>query len=92
MHLVRLGTSEETLRAADEFYSDLRKRSIEVLYDDRPSVRPGEKFADADLIGIPLRVVISDKTIAAGKLEVKSRTAAESELVSMEEFLKKLLV
>lgn len=93
VHLVRLGTSAETLAVADELYADLRKRSIEVLYDDRSSVsvRPGEKFADADLMGIPLRVVISDKTIASGKLEVKSRISAESEMMTMEELLNMLV-
>lgn len=84
VHLVRLGTSAETIVAADAVYENLKKQSIDVLYDDR-DLRPGEKFADADLIGIPMRFVVSDKTVAAGKIEVKQRTSADSSLVSVEE-------
>ena len=55
--------------------SDL-KEGIEVLYDDR-ELSAGEKFADADLIGVPYRVVVSDKTLEAGKHELKKRTSKE---------------
>lgn len=86
VHLVRLGVNDKVAEVADELYSDLRKKGVEVLYDDR-DLRPGEKFADSDLIGVPLRFVVSDKTIAENKIEVKSRTSSESELVSKEEAL-----
>ncbi len=89
VHLVRLGTNEAVVAEADRVYAELRKHSIEVLYDDR-DLRPGEKFADADLIGIPLRLVISDKTITAGKIEVKARTASESDMMTVEEVVKTL--
>lgn len=87
VHLVRLGVNEKTVEFADKLYADLRKKGFEVLYDDR-DLRPGEKFADSDLIGIPLRFVISDKTVEQNKIEVKYRTASESELLSEDEALK----
>jgi prolyl-tRNA synthetase len=80
VHLVRLGNNAETVSYADKLYHDLRKQGFEVLYDDR-DLRPGEKFADSDLIGIPLRFVVSDKTVEAGKVEVKSRMSQDSELL-----------
>ena len=87
VHLVRLGVDEKVVSFADELYADLRKSGIEVLYDDR-DLRPGEKFADSDLIGIPIRFVVSDKTVTEGKVEVKYRSSADSELVLKEEALK----
>ncbi len=90
VHVVQLGNSAETIAAADELYRNLRTHSIEVLYDDR-DMRAGEKFADADLIGIPLRIVISDKTIKEKKMEVKLRTSSESEMMSSEEVMKLLI-
>ncbi|MBA3733197.1 prolyl-tRNA synthetase [Patescibacteria group bacterium] len=87
VHLVRLGVSNETLEFADNMYNDLQKKGVEVLYDDR-DLRPGEKFADSDLIGIPVRMVVSDKTLAVNKIEVKFRNKAEAELLDIEEALK----
>ncbi len=73
VHLISLGAKgSKTEEETKNLYRQLQERKIEVLYDDR-DVRAGEKFADSDLIGIPLRVVISDKTMAEGKVEVKSR-------------------
>lgn len=83
VHLVRLGTNEKTVEVADKLYADLRKKGIEVLYDDR-DLRPGEKFADSDLIGIPVRFVVSDKTVAENKVEVKMRISGETELLTEE--------
>ena len=61
------------LARASEVYDALTNAGIEVLWDDR-DVRPGEKFADGDLMGIPHRVVISEKTMASDSLEYKGRT------------------
>lgn len=91
VYLARLGEEEDVVKAADDLYESLTQQGVSVLYDDR-DVRPGEKFADADLIGIPHRVVISTKTINAGKLEHKMRTATESKLISKEELTKLLAV
>jgi prolyl-tRNA synthetase len=87
VHLVRLGEKAEVVKFADKLYADLSAKNIEVLYDDR-DLRPGEKFADSDLIGIPVRLVVSEKTLAENKVEVKSRTSDKSELMTVEEVLK----
>ncbi len=86
----RLGESRATIVAADELYAKLVEQGIETLYDDR-DVRPGEKFADADLMGIPLRIVVSDKTVEAGKYEVKKRTATDVKMQSLDDILKDLV-
>lgn len=77
-YLVRIGEGEEVAKAADDLYKKLQDKGIEVLYDDRDA-RPGEKFADADLLGIPHRIVVSEKTIAKGAFEYKARHSTESE-------------
>lgn len=89
VYLASVGQAESVIKAADELYEHLLKNEIEVLYDDRDA-RPGEKFADADLIGIPLRVVVSEKTIASNQYEVKGRTEKEAKLLSLEELIKQV--
>lgn len=91
LHLISLGKSgSDTEKEAVKLYEDLTKMGIEVLFDDR-DVRPGEKFADSDLIGVPLRAVISEKTHAAGgKLEVKERKTGEVSMVTKEELVLRL--
>lgn len=88
VYLVRLGEEEHVIKAADELYDELESAGISVLYDDRDA-RAGEKFADADLLGIPYRVVVSAKTVEQHKVELKKRTSTEVELISADE-LKKL--
>jgi prolyl-tRNA synthetase len=90
VYLARLGASDEVIVSADELYKELTEKNVTVLYDDRADARAGEKFADADLIGLPYRVVISDKTLAAGTLEVKPRTAETAEHISRQELMHKL--
>lgn len=87
--LVRLGEDEQVVIAADSLYETLQNKGIEVIYDDRDA-RAGEKFADADLLGIPHRVVISQKTLEQGKVEYKQRTGSDSSMISEDELLKKL--
>jgi prolyl-tRNA synthetase len=89
VYLVRLGDKEAAVKQADELYEHLSKAGVEVLYDDRDA-RAGEKFADADLLGIPYRVVVSDKTAEAGTFEVKGRQAEQAEHVSEADLLKTL--
>ena len=86
VHLVRLGDKAEVVEFADKLYIDLSARGVETLYDDR-DLRPGEKFADSDLIGIPVRLVVSEKTLAENKVEVKSRTSDKSEMMTVEEVI-----
>ncbi|MDP3975089.1 MAG: aminoacyl--tRNA ligase-related protein [Candidatus Jorgensenbacteria bacterium] len=88
VHLVKVGADKETLTVfADGIYHDLTKKGIEVLYDDREDVSAGEKFADADLIGIPWRVVVSERTEAQGKVEVKRRQSTDAKLMKLSELL-----
>ncbi len=89
VYVAQLGSDTRISEAAQRLYRELQETGVEVLYDDR-DVRPGEKFADADLIGIPHRVVVSAKTVEANKFEYKKRTAKDTEMLSKEELLKKL--
>jgi prolyl-tRNA synthetase len=89
VYLARLGDNNHVIKAADTLYSELTSRGVGVLYDDR-DVRPGEKFADADLMGIPYRVVVSDKTVAVSSYEVKKRTANQAELMNQDQLYKLL--
>jgi len=89
VYLARLGEDNEVVTAADELYDKLQSQGVEVLYDDR-DVRPGEKFADADLMGIPYRVVVSVKTLEQDKVELKKRTEDQANLVSIDELLEQL--
>lgn len=89
VYVAVLGQNEDTRKAADELYAELQNKGIEVIYDDRDA-RPGEKFADADLLGIPYRIVVSDKLVAQEKYELKARTSDEIELLSKSELLAKL--
>ncbi|MEK9171584.1 MAG: His/Gly/Thr/Pro-type tRNA ligase C-terminal domain-containing protein, partial [Patescibacteria group bacterium] len=66
---------------------ELEKSGIEVLWDDRENVSPGVKFADADLLGIPWRVVVSERL--GDKIELKSRSETKSEIMSLEQLLAK---
>ena len=59
VHLLSLGDDEAVLKEADKIYESLQKNNIEVLFDDRKAVSAGEKFADADLLGMPYPVVLS---------------------------------
>jgi len=95
VHLVHLGGVEvaasppsEVRRVADKTYEALKKANIEVLYDDREDVSAGEKFADADLIGIPIRLVVSQKTLRLR--EWKRRAESKTELLQIEEVLRRL--
>jgi prolyl-tRNA synthetase len=86
IHLVLLhGKDDAPKKAADALYEKLSKQG-DVLYDDR-DLRPGEKFADADLLGLPYRIVVSDKTLANGTFEFKDRKTGETKMLSEAEVL-----
>jgi len=87
VHLVSLARGEEEIAACDEIYQQLVAQGIDVLYDDRHGLQAGEKLADADLIGIPHRLVVSKKTLAQNGIEWKKRSAAESQILPFEQFL-----
>lgn len=81
-HLVGIGKAGT--EEAEKFYSG---RENEIFFDDR-DVRPGEKFADADLIGLPYRIVISDRTLADDAAEITNRKTGESQMVKIEDLYK----
>jgi prolyl-tRNA synthetase len=74
----------EVQQIADRYVAELEQAGIEVLYDDRDA-RPGVKFKDADLIGIPLRIVIGGKGLKDGHVELKWRTSSEPDKVPVAE-------
>jgi prolyl-tRNA synthetase len=78
--------SEAVAHCAEDLYQQLRAAGVEVLLDDR-NERPGVKFADMELIGIPHRVVIGDRALADGNIEYKSRRGEESQLVPKEDIM-----
>ncbi len=84
VHLVSLLRGEAASRA-DELYKRLCRAGIEVLYDDRPGLSAGVRFNDADLIGCPLRLTISKRSLDRGGVEAKTRTAAERRIIPLEE-------
>ena len=79
IHLISLNGGK---KESEKLYQDLQKQGAEVLYDDRDK-SAGEKFADADLIGIPLRIVISERTLKEDSAEVKERGKQETKLVKI---------
>lgn len=82
-HLLVLGGDDEVRDAAESLYKALKERDVDVLFDDR-DVSAGEKFADADLIGVPFRLVVSQNTVEEDKVEVKRRLEENEELVTPE--------
>jgi len=79
-HLISLG--ENSKQRADEVYENLLSRGVEVIFDDR-ELSAGEKFADADLLGMPNRLVVSQKT--QDKIEIKKRNSDETQLIELSE-------
>jgi prolyl-tRNA synthetase len=88
LHLLSLSKDKtsEAYTLAKSLYTTLTARGVEVLFDDRDA-SPGEKFADSDLIGIPMRVVVSDKSLEKGGVEIKERISDESHIITAEELL-----
>ncbi len=87
VHLVVL---DNVNKEADNLYQEMVSKGIEVLYDDRDK-SAGEKFADADMIGLPLRIIISKKTLAKKSVEIKKRASADSQLVAINSVVDLLL-
>ena len=89
VHLVRLvgkGGGGETETLADALYAEQIQAGLEPLYDDRDD-SPGVKFNDADLIGLPVRITVSDRALKAGGVEMKRRDRAEKEIVPLTEVM-----
>jgi len=88
VHLICVENDKQIKAAGDKIYKTLQKENIEVLFDDRQDKTAGEKFADADLLGIPMRVVISKKTENAKSVEIKMRNESKAKLISNKNFIK----
>ncbi len=82
VHICTIGKDDAVNQAAKALYDDLESRGVEVLWDDRDE-RPGVKFKDADLLGIPLRVTIGGKGLAAGNFELKPRSEPDPKKAEM---------
>ncbi len=89
VHLIGITNNESSIRTkVENVYKELVSNGVEVLYDDREDVTAGAKFADADLIGMPVRLVVSSKT--ADKIEWKGRTKKDTELLNLDVVRKRL--
>lgn len=89
VYLCRLGDEATVIEAADQLYDKLQAEGIEVLYDDR-GARAGEQFADADLMGIPFRILLSDKSLEQGGAELKKRTENNSTIAPINSVIQTL--
>jgi prolyl-tRNA synthetase len=87
VHLLVLGEDMEVRKEADSVYDMLLANKVEVLFDDREGLSPGEKFADADLLGIPMRLVVSNRSIKEGGIEAKARIKEKGEIVKKEDLI-----
>ncbi|MFH1472894.1 MAG: aminoacyl--tRNA ligase-related protein [bacterium] len=88
-HLLLLGNSGDSRELADEIYKTLTTEGVEILYDDR-DVRAGEKFADADLMGITTQIIVGDKSSSGGMLEVRDRATHDKREMTIEHIIKEL--
>ncbi|MFA5778180.1 MAG: aminoacyl--tRNA ligase-related protein [Candidatus Paceibacterota bacterium] len=88
VHLLALGDDEEVLKEANKIYENLEKAGVDVLFDDREGLSAGEKFSDADLLGMPWRAVVSVRSMKEKGIEIKKRTEEKGKIVSTEELLK----
>ena len=89
VHLISIGEGK-VKTTAFKIYQELQKENIQVLYDDREGKSAGEKFAESDLMGIPFRVVVSEKTLAKNSVELKERSKGAVKLVKIKQLSKSL--
>ena len=82
VHVLELGDSPEVMAAATELYNKLTAAGVEVLFDDRLEMSAGAKFADADLLGMPYRVVVSTRSMKENGVEVKKRTEEKGQIMT----------
>ena len=82
---------EETKCVADTLYKELQKHKVEVIYDERDTVRAGQMFADADLLGVPIRVVVSPRNLKEHKIEISTRDKSVKDAVDVDNILEYIL-
>lgn len=88
VHLITIENNKEIKKTAEKLYKEFIKAGIEILYDNRENKGPGEKFAEADLIGIPWRLLLSKKTLQKRFIEVKKRREKKIKLIKIKDCLK----
>jgi len=89
IHIVPVEIREEEIaKTSFNLYQSLQNSGIEVLYDDRQEKSPGEKFVESDLIGIPIRIVISKKTLLKNEVEIVSRKDKKKNIIPLNEVQK----
>jgi prolyl-tRNA synthetase len=81
IHLLALENSNQVKKVSEKIYKDLQKSNIEVLYDDREEKTAGQKLIDTDLIGIPWRIVVSERSLSKNCVEVKKRDKKKVSLI-----------
>lgn len=91
-HLLALSGSKKKFerkigKVSEKLYQDLERAGLEVLYDDRKDKTAGEKFAEADLIGIPIRIIVSEKTLKRGCVEIKKRKEEKTRLIKLNQII-----
>lgn len=87
IHLLSLGNDDKVKEEAEKIYLELLQKNIEVLFDDRQDISAGEKFADADLLGMPYRLVVSKRSLEDGGFEIKKRTEDKGRVVTFSELI-----
>jgi len=92
VHLISVENITNVVKVSNKLYKDLLEAGIEVLYDDRKNKSAGEKFVDCDLIGIPIRIVVSEKTLKNNCVEIKKRKEKKVNLVKIDKLIKCLQV
>jgi prolyl-tRNA synthetase len=91
VHLIAVGSkSKEVEETANNLYDLLTDDGVEVLFDDRKDISPGFKFKDADLLGMPFQVIVGEKNLSNGKIEIKERRTGERTLVDVESALERI--
>ncbi len=90
VHIIRIGDDEDVVSKTDTLYELLTKNNIDTLYDDR-DLRAGEKFADSDLLGIPIRIIVSRNTLKENKYEISERKTGAKYMQTESEILEELL-
>jgi len=88
VHLIQIEHKPPVVTAAQKIYAQLQKENVQVLYDERTDKMAGEKFAEADLIGIPLRIVVSERTLKESSVEVKKRGEEKVKMVKVKDIQK----
>jgi len=92
VHVISLGNDKKTKTSAQKLYKSLQENDIEVLWDDRENKTAGEKFGESDLLGIPYRVIVSERTLEKGSVEIKERGKEKTKLVKIKDLVKSINV